>query len=550
MLSIKTFEYNKNNRTTIDNIKNWHFGSDWPSVYIIYNSFKAYVGETLDAVRRTEQHFTEKEFDAFTNICLISGSTFNKSVVLDLESFLIKYISAEGTKQLINGNAGIVDHNYFYKEAYTEDFKEIWQNLITNGIVNKSLIDIENSELFKYSPYKSLNKEQLKVSFEMLGLISGLYNNHSYKSIIKVNGGAGTGKTILAVYLIKLIFDINNNKKIWNSIEDEDDELYLRSIAGRLSGLRKIGFVVPMKKLREIMKKIFNSIDGLSEDMVLSPKEVVKNHYNLLIVDEAHRLYRRKNLPKDSYKDFDEINLKLMGDSFTKSENDLTELDWIIKSSDVQVLFYDELQTIRKTDIGIERFNKICNPLLEYEFELTSQMRCKGGNGYYEYIRHILEDSYVILKDYKKIANYQTHVFDNVEELFTKIDEYEKEVGLCKVICGPGWNFQEKIVIDGKEYAWDKEITSIHKTQGFDLNYAGIIFGKEIYYSDFTKRIEVNKKELQDKLLKDNNDIDGDEKMRIYLINIYTVLMTRGIHGTFVYAVDSKLRDYLKTFLN
>lgn len=76
-----------------------------------------YVGETLDAVRRTEQHLQEIEFNDFTDICLISNKTFNKSVVLDLESFLIKYMGSEGSRKLVNGNAGVVNHNYFYKEA-------------------------------------------------------------------------------------------------------------------------------------------------------------------------------------------------------------------------------------------------------------------------------------------------------------------------------------------------------------------------------------------------------------------------------------------------
>ena len=137
----------------IENISAWNYGTNWPVVYIYYNKSKAYVGETLDAVRRTEQHKAEKQFDGFTNVCLITNKTFNKSVILDLEAFLIKYVSADGSKKLINGNAGVVDHNYFYKEAYEDDFKEIWSVLIEKGIVSKSITDIENSELFKYSPY-------------------------------------------------------------------------------------------------------------------------------------------------------------------------------------------------------------------------------------------------------------------------------------------------------------------------------------------------------------------------------------------------------------
>ena len=154
---LKTCQYNEE---SINVIKEWLYGINWPAVYIIYNTKKAYVGETLDLVRRTEQHLKEDEFKEFTDICLISDKTFNKSVILDLESYLIKYMSADKTHILTNGNAGVVNHNYFYRDAYEEDFKEIWDKLLELGIVSSSIADIENSELFKYSPYKSLNEEQ------------------------------------------------------------------------------------------------------------------------------------------------------------------------------------------------------------------------------------------------------------------------------------------------------------------------------------------------------------------------------------------------------
>ena len=111
---------------------------------------------------------------------------------------------------------------------------------------------------------------------------------------------------------------------------------------------------------------------------------------------------------------------------------------------------------------------------------------------------------------------------------------------------------QEGIVIDNHDYQWATgrndsrvdSIFSIHKTQGFDLDYAGVIFGKEIYYNEETKRIEINKRELRDNRTKSG----GEESMRRYVLNIYTTLMTRGINGTYVYAVDKSLRDYLQRF--
>ena len=141
MLSIESFKYDDN---IIASLNEWQYGTNWPSVYIFYNETSAYVGETLDAVRRTEQHQKERNFDSFTDVCFVSDKTFNKSVILDLESFLIKYMSADETKSLINGNSGIVEHNYFYREAYKDDFKEIWDKLKRLGIVSKTLLPFKD----------------------------------------------------------------------------------------------------------------------------------------------------------------------------------------------------------------------------------------------------------------------------------------------------------------------------------------------------------------------------------------------------------------------
>ena len=551
MSSVVNYKYGKE---WIKDINEWTFGVNWPIVYIIYNERKAYIGETLNAVRRTEQHLQEPEFDGFTHICLISDRTYNKSVILDLESFLIKYMCADGAKELTNGNAGVVDHNYFYREAYEDDFKEIWNKLIELKIVQRSLDDIENSELYKYSPYKTLNDEQHKAVFEIMRRIRQL-NKASIHSMIAVLGGAGTGKTILAVYLVKLLVDITREKNVWVTIDDSEEALYIQKFGKEIGGIKKIGFVVPMNKLRTTMKVIFDSIDGLNASMVLSPEDVVKERYDILIVDEAHRLYRRKHLPgAHLYNKFDSINRELMGDALTRTEEDLTELDWIIKSSRLQILFYDQYQTIRVTDIGPERFIRICTPYLEKPtIQLFSQMRCKGGNGYYEYVKGILEKSNMGVDQYRNIMNYDIKVFDHISELFNAINEKNRKCSLSRIVTGPGWNMEEPIIIENHQYHWAKDnddcensVYSIHKVQGFDLNYAGVIFGKEIYFNESLGRVSINKKEVRDNFTKSN----GDDDMQRYIINIYITLMTRGINGTFVYAMDKKLSAYLRGFLH
>ncbi len=76
MAVISNFNYSKE---SIEQIKNWSFGTNWPAVYIIYNDRNAYVVQTADLVKRTGRHLLEPQFNEFTDICLISDKTYNKS---------------------------------------------------------------------------------------------------------------------------------------------------------------------------------------------------------------------------------------------------------------------------------------------------------------------------------------------------------------------------------------------------------------------------------------------------------------------------------------
>ena len=200
------YDFNKNSIKEIE-LNPW-VNNQWPLVYFIQNDNKklAYVGESTNFSNRLKNHLSNPKKSIFNQISIIGSDKFNKSATLDIESKLIQYISSEGTYKLQNGNYGLINHNYYQQDLYKNLFKEIWNKLIDKKIVSKSIVEIENSELFKYSPYKSLNEDQYN---SVISIIRNL-NNQDYNKIV-INGSAGTGKTILATYLIKLLTtDISN----------------------------------------------------------------------------------------------------------------------------------------------------------------------------------------------------------------------------------------------------------------------------------------------------------------------------------------------------
>lgn len=570
MSVINTYEFN--NKIS-EKLRSQKYGTNWPVVYIINNDKEAYIGETTDVSIRSNQHLANEVRKKLKKINVIADDTFNKSSILDLESFLIKHMAADNKYKLQNGNGGLQNHNYYQKEMYERKFSEIWLQLKSKGLVARELHEIENSDLFKYSPYKSLTTEQYAIVNQILADLSKAIENNENARFI-VNGGAGTGKTILGIYIIKLLQEAHEGNFIFE--EDTVDES-IEKIANQFKELKniKIGLVIPMANLRKTLKNVFKNIKGLSSKMVLSPNDVAKSEeiYDLLVVDEAHRLRRRKNLTQ--YESFDNNNKK-----FGLDYNG-TELDWILNKSKHQIFFYDMDQTIKPTDIRKEQFLKLFDDKNTHLYTLETQMRClKGGNEYVDYIKSVFSNEPP--KDKRLFKDYELKIFNNIEDLINVIEQKNNEVGLSRVVAGYAWKWNSKgkklplhisdnntkkitssgiydIEIEGHKFIWNSravdwinspnsinEIGSIHTTQGFDLNYTGLIIGNDLKYDDENHILIADKNNYYDS--KGKNNTTNDELLR-YLLNIYSVMATRGMLGTYIYVCDEKLRKYLKKYI-
>lgn len=572
MAEIITKKFNMGTPTVL---KNQKYGSNWPVVYILNNDKEAYIGETTDASIRSNQHLANDIRKELNKISIIGDETFNKSSILDLESFLIKYMSADKLFKLQNGNGGLQNHDYYQREMYENKFKEIWIQLKSKGLVKHDLRMIENTDLFKYSPYKSLTVDQYMIVNNILSDLAKLVNKKE-KGIFVVQGGAGTGKTVLGIYILKLLMQSKDSKQI--EIEEDQVEQNLEEILKVNDAIDdlKIALVIPMKNLRQTLKNVFKSIKGLKPSMVLSPHEIAISNedYDLLIVDEAHRLRRRQNLAQ--YNTFD-VNNKKFG-----LGNSGTELDWILKKSKYQILFYDENQSIKPTDIRKEKMNQLMKNKNYHPYYLTAQIRClAGGNEYIDYVNRLFSNN----KPNKKVSfkKYDLKIFDDPNKMIEEIKIKDKELGLCRNVGGYAWEWKsnkknlpaairnasaEKIIeagyydidLNGKKYIWNSkdtdwinsnnsvnEIGSIHTIQGFDLNYTGLIIGNELRYDLDKEEFYIDKKHYHDH---QGRASASDEELLEYILNIYKTMMTRGMLGTYIYACDDGLRTYFKRYMD
>lgn len=582
---IKHFEFNESG---LSQLKQHEKGVNWPVVYLIHDDENLYIGETTSAAVRMSQHLKNDEKKYLKGIEIVFDGRYNKSVILDYEQRLIKYCSVDGRfKRIINKNKGQqAIHDYFQRDMYRKQFGVLWKELINNNLAKNSLDIIENDNIFKFSPYNALTGEQNEVSINIINDILDSFEN-DVKSVSLVNGCAGTGKTVLAISIINsLINAINIDDDLLdiksNDFEDDIDEnkraaLYRlkKHIAINRGGKPfKIGFVFPMPGIRSTVKKVFKECgNGLVGEMVIGPTEVVKEQYDILFVDESHRLSKRKNLT--GYKSFDDACRGLGIDP-----NESNQLDWIMKSANHIVLFYDQTQSVKSSDISHDEYQRT---LYKYkynihQYELVTQMRCEGGDTYLQYVKEVMS---CCRKEREKIDNYDFFIFDDVNVLVETVRKKDDEMGLCKTVAGFSWEWKTKpnnkpkddmeyykslvkngeydISINGNNYIWNltndswvtrqdshNTIGCIHTTQGYDMNYVGVIFGKEIDYDFNTNSITIDLNQYKDSKVKAGTD---EKILKELIINTYTTILARGIKGCYVYACNENMQKYLKEYI-
>ena len=538
-------------------------GKNWPVVYLIHNQQEMYVGETNSFQNRFRQHLDNPERASLTTISFIDDEEFNKSAILDIEQGLIRLCGADGKFVLQNKNAGQSGmHNYFQREKYEKKIPEIWEELSKAKLTNHAYDELVNSNLFKYSPYTTPTEEQNDVCYSVMKqILESLQNGKSGTSI--VYGSAGTGKTIVAINLVYTLTNI-----LLMNVDDDIDESdkwqkLIKSWKEYVRNHRtlKIAFVVPMQSLNATLTNVFNEIGGTKmSKLVVSPYDVAKDFFDVVIVDESHRLKRRKGIME--YGTFDKCCRKLGMDP-TKSN----QLDWIIKCSKYRVLFYDPAQSVKSADVSSEEFVKSLGSDKLIKQYLRSQMRCIGGNDYIKYVNDLFNGRFV---EKKTFGPYDLESFNDVNLMVQKIKKKNDEIGLCRIVAGYAWLWRTKglsieeikeqkiydIDIEGNQYIWNttdkdwilsdnaiNEVGCVHTTQGYDLNYVGLIFGEEIDWDERAGCFKINLEKFFDKKVK---EATPEEQVKEYIINAYKVMMTRGIKGCYMYACKPGMQKFLK----
>ena len=462
-------------QTGLQSLKEHSKGQNWPVVYLINNdkpiNSDLYVGETTSAGGRFQQHLNNPDRSNLETIRFIFDDQFNKSAILDIEQTLIQMFMADRKFVLQNKNGGqSCKHDYYQRALYQAKVDEIWNELSRTLHTNHDASAIRNSNLFKYSPFNTLTPEQEQASQEiLLNAIDCLESGQTGTSVLK--GKAGTGKSIVIIHMMyTLMSAMNVTYNDDNLTPEEMLELGIRiSLSNRIKeyvhrhGELRIAFVVPMTSIRKTFKAVFSASKGtgLRSSMVIGPQDVLKSNYDIIFVDESHRLTRRKGIT--SFSSFD-IACKKLG----LNSMEATQLDMIQKQSKYSVLVYDECQTVKASDLTPEQFERALKwHNASHEVTLQTQMRCAGGRAYVEYLDSIFQ---VNQDDFQKAENYDFKIWDDPNAMIEDIRSKDKEISLCRVVAGYSWEWISKgcgtmsqvinmgledIDLNGHKYVWN-----------------------------------------------------------------------------------------------
>lgn len=356
------------------------------------------------------------------------------------------------------------------------------------------------------------------------------------RRVFIIEGGPGTGKSVVAINLLAKLTGEEQNVR-YVSKNSAPREVYS-------SKLRKGG------KTGSAVKLLFSGSGSFVDSR---PME-----YDALVVDEAHRL----NLMSGLYKNL--------------GENQIKE---IIHSAKTSIFFLDEDQRVTLFDYGSKEEIERCAKLLKADVhygKLESQFRCSGSDGYLAWLDDVL--------GIRKTANYDLsgssydfRVYNDPNDLFQILFEKNKERNSARLVAGYCWDWKSKrdqntmdIEIPEFQFAkqWNlasdgslwmiqpesfEQIGCIHTCQGLELDYIGVIIGKDLIYrdgqiqSDFNARSKMDQSIKGSKKLMLENPDEGKITLDRIIKNTYRTLMTRGMKGCYVYCVDSDLSNYLKS---
>jgi uncharacterized protein len=400
---------------------------------------------------------------------------------------------------------------------------------------HKKLLD-HTAAMIKGEPAYVLLDEQQVVFKTILAKVAEARDLDT-KAVFVIRGGPGTGKSVIALNLVAEL--AANGYAVHHAT---GSAAFTNTVRKRV-GTRASG-----------MFKFFNSYLNAEDDTL-----------DVLVCDEAHRI---RKFSWDRFRKKDAV------------DPDRPQIDELLSVARVGVFFIDDMQAVKRDEIGnsddIERLAETHGAEV-HEFELEAQFRCGGSDGFVRWIESTLGIRRTANALWTGDDNFDFDIVDSPEELDALIRSRAEEGHSARLVAGYCWPWSEPrddgtlapdVEVDGwsrpwnarpnvtglaegipKSHYWASEpggidqVGCIYTAQGFEFDYAGVIFGNDLVYRPREGWIGRREYSYDGGLKRGTSEEDFTRLVK----NTYRVLLSRGLKGCYVYFTDEKTRDFFES---
>jgi len=390
------------------------------------------------------------------------------------------------------------------------------------------------AELIKGKPEYVLLDEQLVV-YDKVVDAAKLGAKARKKSAIIVRGGPGTGKSVIAMNLLGDLSDMGLNAH------------YVTGSRAFTSTVRQI---VGSRAAAQV--RYFNSYMDADVDVI-----------DVMIADEAHRIRETSN------------------NRFTPKvkQSKVPQIQELLKASRTSVFFIDDNQVVRPGEIGSVDYIKAEAEKLSFdvtEFELEAQFRCAGSDAFIGWINNTLGIQRTPHVIWNAGDEFEFRIMPTPLALESAIRQKLSDNSTARVTAGFCWPWSDPksdgtlsadVVIGEYARPWNAksgsrslapgipkeslwaydargidQVGCVYTAQGFEFDYAGVIFGPDLVYAPQIADWKGDKTKSYDTVVKRSG-----ERFTQMVKNTYRVLLTRGMKGCYVHFTDKNTENFFRS---